>query len=352
MVIDSVWLPILLTVGGGLGLLSVLMLGLCFWYRRRRILRQQTRKRIIEQYRTALFDWIGGETPPLDPPGRENEWRHLIALWNNLYEKVGQSEHDQLRKAADNLGLGEKAREFLDSNETDKRITAVITLGHLGDTDHLDRIEELTTSSVTILKMQSIKALTNLEPKRALTKIYDDLVDNPNQSHNYYMDFCRTIDPAQLTRVTLDRLGSVADETKPRLIPFLEFGKNKPVRTYLREQLNQVENPEILSACLKVLRKVGTPSDQILVAHHLSHSADFVRIQAARALGAIGNSEVVDELKQALSDSNWWVRCRAAESLVQLPTTNLDELKKLTAQLDDQDARQALQSAIDEVDIG
>lgn len=351
MVIDSSWLPILIGVGGALGLLSVLMLALCYWLRRRRTLREQTRERVIDRYRPTLFDWIGGETPPLDPPDSDDEWIYLISLWNDLYEKVGQSEHDHLRRAADELGLDDRARELLDANDTKKRITGVITLGHLGATDHVASIDQFTTSSVTILKMQSIKALTILEPERALNKIYDDLVDNPNQSHNYYIGFCRSIDPDRLTPVTLDRLESVPGDARSRIIPFLELGKNDPVRTYLRSELKRSDDPEILSACLKVLRKVGEPSDQALVARYLSHSADFVRVQAARALGSIGTSDVIDELMEALSDSNWWVRCRAAQSLVQLPSTGINELKNRLSTLEKSHARQALESAMDEVDV-
>lgn len=352
MVIDSSWIPILVGVGFGLVLLSAVMLAFCYWYRRKRRIRREIRDDVVNKYRTLLFDWIAGENPTLEPPEQELEWIFLTSLWNDLYQKVGPSEHDRLREAADELDLQSKARKLLESHSTDQQITGVITLGHLGDTERINQIEALTESSAKILKMRSIKALSVLKPKLALKKIYDDLVENPHQSQNYYLGFCRNIDTNIITEVTLERLETVPADARSRIVPFLELADNQQSREYINDQLEQTDRPEILSACLKVLRKIGDPSDQKTVVPYLSHTADFVRIQAARTLGAIGNSEVVDVLIEKLSDSNWWVRYRAAEALVQIPSTSTEELKHILSKLTQTQSRRALEAAITEVEIG
>ncbi len=349
---DSTWLTVLVVGGLGLFLLSVLMLGLCFWYRRKRKLREEKRERVNSFYRPLFFEWIAGATPELKAPDDNEEWIILISLWNDLYEKVGSSEREQLRGAADELNLKEKARELMEKESIEHQITAVITLGNLGDEQSLEMVKTLSESSATILKMQSIKALSNLKPQIALKKIYEDLANNPNQSPNYYKGFCRLMDRDVLTEVTLDWLEEVGPGPRSRIIPFLEYARNDPARQFLSQELSRNDEPELLSACLKVLRKIGSPSEEPIVASYLDHEVDFVRIQAARTLGSIGTETSREYLLESLSDPNWWARLRAAQSLVQLPSTSLDDLQSILPQLSEEAAQNALQSALAEAKVG
>jgi HEAT repeat protein len=80
------------------------------------------------------------------------------------------------------------------------------------------------------------------------------------------------------------------------------------------------------------------------------HSAWQVRTQAAITLGRVGDSSDTERLAQLLMDTHWWVRYRAAQSLLSLPFTDQDRLAAMVAQLPDRYAREMAQQVFAESD--
>ncbi len=83
-------------------------------------------------------------------------------------------------------------------------------------------------------------------------------------------------------------------------------------------------------ALSRALQKVESPLQKESVLPFLNYPVDFVRLQAAKALGRIGNGTDLGRLRPVLSDPADWVRRRAAESIWKLlPKTDLHDLKNL-----------------------
>jgi hypothetical protein len=351
MGIETAWFPFLIITGLSLFLLSLVTLGVCYWLRRQRNLRARAKKEVVQTYRPLLYDWIAGEKPSLTPPDQRHNQIHLVALWNDIFRIVGSPERNYLLKAAEELKLASMAVPLLDSNKTEEQLTGVLTLARLGNTECIETIRRFTESSKPLLKMQSLKAMAVLEPREAVERIFDDLIANSGRPINYYLGVCRSIEIDLLADAVLGHLEEADPEAKPRIIPFLELVPNDDARDYICDTLAGTSEPEVLSACLKVLRKIGDPRLESLVAECLEHPAYFVRTQAARTLGSIGTSNVTEPLLEALKDPNWWVRYRAAESLVKLPSTTLPQLKADIATLNELESRNALEAAVAEVDL-
>lgn len=351
MGIETAWFPFLIITGLSLFLLSLVTLGVCYWLRRQRNLRARAKKEVVQTYRPLLYDWIAGEKPSLTPPDQRHNQIHLVALWNDIFRIVGSTERNYLLNAAEELNLASMAAPLLDSNKTEEQLTGVLTLARLGNTECIETIRRFTESSKPILKMQSLKALAVLEPREAVEKMFEDLVDNPGRPINYYLAFCRSIETGVLVDIAFEHLEESDPAAKSRIIPFLALVPKDDARNYIDDTLAETSEPEVLSACLKVLRKIGDPRSESLVADCLEHPAYFVRTQAARTLGSIGTSDVTEPLLKALQDPNWWVRYRAAESLVKLPSTTLPQLKADIDTLNGLESRRALEAAVSEVDI-
>jgi HEAT repeat protein len=71
-------------------------------------------------------------------------------------------------------------------------------------------------------------------------------------------------------------------------------------------------------------------------------------MQAAVLLGRIGRPADAGRLEKLLTDREWWVRYRAAQSLLRLPTLRREDLEPIRSRLRDPYACDALELAMAE----
>jgi uncharacterized protein (DUF2336 family) len=109
-----------------------------------------------------------------------------------------------------------------------------------------------------------------------------------------------------------------------------------------------VHDPEVLAACLRLLKSA---EDLLVVRECLSHEDFRVRVQAAAALGRIGEASDEELLVPLLSDTEWWVRYRAAQALSRLPYLPEPKLKTIQAAQPDPFARDILAQVMAEVQL-
>nr|WP_308633763.1 HEAT repeat domain-containing protein [Massilia sp. YIM B02769] len=99
---------------------------------------------------------------------------------------------------------------------------------------------------------------------------------------------------------------------------------------------------------IAALRSVRTPETIADVRALLAHEDWQVRVQAARALGRIGERADAERLVALLGDAQWWVRYRAAQALLELPALSGADLAALHASLTDRFAADMLAQAMAE----
>jgi HEAT repeat protein len=101
-------------------------------------------------------------------------------------------------------------------------------------------------------------------------------------------------------------------------------------------------------AALRGVLQPDTIDDvRALLAHH-----DWqVRVQAARALGRIGERADAQQLLALLADPQWWVRYRAAQALVDLPALSRQDCKSMCAALTDRFAADMLAQVLAEREL-
>jgi HEAT repeat protein len=77
-----------------------------------------------------------------------------------------------------------------------------------------------------------------------------------------------------------------------------------------------------------------------------------VRLQAARALGHIGDASDLPRLQGMLCDSQWWVRYRAAQALSRLPGLDHEGMQRIRAAQNDRFACDVLDQVMAERNMG
>jgi len=75
---------------------------------------------------------------------------------------------------------------------------------------------------------------------------------------------------------------------------------------------------EITAKSLQALSRLGDRRAEGVIIRNLSSTEKGIRVQAARAAGALALSEALPQLAALLEDDDWWVRFRAGEALARL----------------------------------
>ena len=75
---------------------------------------------------------------------------------------------------------------------------------------------------------------------------------------------------------------------------------------------------------------------------YLHHESWQVRVKAVNVLGRLGGAHDYARLLPLLSDSEWWVRYRAAKALCSLPGIEMSQIKGLSKKHADEFARDML----------
>jgi len=124
------------------------------------------------------------------------------------------------------------------------------------------------------------------------------------------------LEPVQFTEVRLAAIEALAGTGDYSLVPVIA-----------NLALKAGEDTEELPRYLHALGKLGHPAARPAVLHGLSSKAMAARAAAAGAAGRIMLIESVDRLAELLDDPEWWVRFRAAESLILLGEPGLAKLR-------------------------
>ncbi|MDQ7039940.1 MAG: HEAT repeat domain-containing protein [Rhodothermus sp.] len=92
---------------------------------------------------------------------------------------------------------------------------------------------------------------------------------------------------------------------------------NDPHSAYLAAQLLRQKTlpPELTQALLRLIAHAGTSTQQAAILPYLQHPNAAIRMEAVRALGAIGDEQHLAILARSLSDSSPWVALTAARAL-------------------------------------
>lgn len=278
---------------------------------------------------------MGDEVTTLPRLRRRDHWLFL-KLWNHFQESLRGDATTRLGEVAYRLGCQTIARKLLERGNRIEQLFAILTIGHMRD-------PAAWTSLCTQLirpnrngSLYAARALIQIDADKGARTVVPHLLQRADWEmarvaillHEYRDDLGRALIPTlpQLPPAQLLRALRLADALQLQvpcdlLLPWL-----------------QVDQPaEVLMAALRL-----APGQQALLAvRSLADHPDWrVRVQVARALGRLGTPEDALLLMRMVTDSQWWVRYRAAQALASMPFTTPDQLRGMLMSLPDRYARE------------
>jgi HEAT repeat protein len=231
-----------------------------------------------------------------------------------LHQSVRGEASAGLNRVGLALGCADMAHDLLRSGQRARQLLAILALGHLRDRKAWDGLLRASASADPATSVHALWALVQIDPAQAARELAPLLLRRDDWALSQVAKILQDAHP-HWTPVLVAALPQLPPERIPGALRLLE-GLRATVPAPLLHGLLRHDAVDVLIA---VLRMAAVPDMLDLVRSHLGHADWRVRLQAARALGRIGDASDVPRLQGMLGDSQWWVRYRAAQALADMP---------------------------------
>jgi HEAT repeats len=272
----------------------------------------------------------------------------LLREWCRFRAQIRGESTEVLEELAKDLGLLGTARRLLRKRSISNRLLAVQALGYLRDTDSWASIEELLAHPNVPISIMAATALTHIDAERAIPIVIPAICERKRWPRTQIGRILSVAGPDNVTQVLCRSIESANDEDATCLLQFFESAYMNEMDSLAARLLTTRSDPGLLAAALKAVR--GHLPDPVI--HRLAtNRVWYVRMQAANLLGRFGRREDYAVLEPLLSDSEWWVRYRAAQAITKLPFLGPNALRKLCNRQTDRYAHGAMQHALAEAGL-
>ncbi|HZW23749.1 HEAT repeat domain-containing protein [Noviherbaspirillum sp.] len=329
----------------GMGALALtLLLGAQIVYLRMSLRRhERLEKAVIATWRPLLMAAVA-DAPPADLPALPSRERiPFLRLWLHLHQSVRGEASAGLNTVGLRLECDAIARGLLRDGNRAERLLAVLVSGHLRDASAWPELMRLARSADSAVAMQAFWALVQVDAEQAMkemmpvvlrredwamSQVAGILQDAREVCASYLSDALMQLEPEHLLRAL-----HVAEALRVA------------VPAGLLAALLHHEDAEMAAAALRLTHDPALLPDARV---HLAHPDWRVRVQAAKAVGRIGDRSDIERLRAMLGDREWWVRYRAAQALAGLPFLPPGEAEALVSTVDDRFAADMLRHVLAE----
>jgi HEAT repeat protein len=215
-------------------------------------------------------------------------------------------------------------------------LVALIAIGHLQSSKSFLRIEKLIDDKNPIISLCAARALMQIDPDQAISKFVPHIVSRNDWSQESVASILDEAGAERVSRELCEATLQANVDIAPRLIRFLASVSPESAAPIIRKTLLTSTDERLISTCLQVMT---TSSDLDCVRPLLEHPRWHLRMQAAVTLGRLGTPGDERRLVKILSDDQWWVRYRAAQALMKLPSVSTDAMRRILAAETDDYAR-------------
>ena len=304
--------------------------------------RERRAARAVERWRPLLNQAIVGEEPAL-PALAARERLPFLQLWAHLQASLRGEASEALNGVARRLGVDLLARDMLARGARDERLLATLVLGHLRDRAAWPQLLPLASAADSVLSLTALWALVRVDPEAAAAYLTPLFVEREDWALSHVAGILQQAS-GPVAQVLARILPELGEERLPRALRIAESLRVTLPAGVLAGALRSDSSAVVIAA----LRGVLTPDTLNEVRALLGHADWQVRVQAARALGRVGERSDVERLLALLADPQWWVRYRAAQALRDLPLLSRADLEAVRAALTDRFALDMLDQVLAE----
>jgi len=323
--------------------LSLVLLAVVAALRLQLLARERRLRRVIARWQPLLARTVAGERIAVPRLLSATERELVLPLWNEVRESIRGEAEARLDALARRAKLDRTARAMLAlRGPRKKRILAINTAGYLLAAECWDRLLALCRDPNPTISLTAVRAVMRVDPARALPELLPLMLARENWSLAHLVPLLRAADAGVLAETLERAMSRAAGGDLVRLLRLAEALPPDRTSTWAGRILEAGAPEPVIEAALRLVRD---PRDAPLVRRYLEHPGWQVRVRAIGALEHVAGADDVARLVAALGDREWWVRMRAARTLVRLPFLGEEELSRLREAVPDRFGRDALAHA-------
>lgn len=323
-------------------LLGLQIIGLRMAHRRS----QRRERQVIDKWRPVLGAALTDAPPDTLPPLHRHEQLLFLKLWLHLHASVRGHAHAALNDIGMRLQCDAFARNLLARGNRAQRLLALLALGHLRDRQAWDALMREAASTDSVVSLKALWALLQIDAPAALEIMMPVLLRREDWPLVQLAAIFK-VAPVSCAPALAAVLPALDEHALPRALR-LAHAIRAAVPDSLLVRLFGHGSVEVV---LAAMRLAASPAMLPQLRARVADADWRIRVQVARSLGRIGGPEDAELLRQMLHDEQWWVRYRAAQALVMLPSNDPAALHALHAGLADRYARDMLDQVMAEKGI-
>lgn len=272
----------------------------------------------------------------------------LLEEWNRARSVLSGSAVENLIELARRVDIPILANTLFNRVRIPSRVLAAQTFGHLRDTERFDDLVDLLDHSNTALSITAAHSLVEIDAAAAMRHVVPRIQERRDWPKNKVSSFLREAGSELISEPMYRAIRSADNDGKTYLLNFARLIESETKDALVADLIRESQDPGVLTAALKLVSGLrGVPR----IAALTRHEAWFVRMQAAKVLGRVGEREHLALLEALLDDPEWWVRYRAAQSIASLPFIGPNQLRAIRARQRDRYAHDILKQAMAEVGL-
>lgn len=330
-------------IGVGALALSLLMAGQIVYLRAALRRHQRRQKASIEKWRPLLNAALAQAAPESLPPLGRKEHFAFLQFWVHLQGSVRGEARDALNDIAYRLQCDAIARRLLHRRDRGEQLLGIMTLGHLRSRDAWSVLLDHASRPDSTTSLYALWALVQTDAAAAAARMAVPVIRRADWPLSQIVNILKDARDAWAPAL-IDALAGLDDERLPRALR-IAHALRIDIPAPLLSGLLLHDSVDVLAAALD---SAATPAMLPAVRAHQMNADWQVRVHVAKALGRIGDRSDIDRLRVLLSDSQWWVRYRAAQSLVDLPFLGKAEFDELCLNISDPFAGDMLKQVLAE----
>lgn len=289
----------------------------------------RNRRRFVARWRDVFAAALLGDGIPDDqvlPVIRRRDSTDLLEEWNRVRSVVDGKAVDNLIRLAERTGIPELARKLIRSRRLSARILAVQTIGHLRMAEFRDEIREMVNNDNTAISVTAAAALVDIDPDYGIGVIVPMINRRRDWPRNRVSVILRHAGSARISEPMYRAIRSENPSGQSYLLQFARLMESEILDALVDELLSGSHDPRVITASLNLVSGFkGVPR----IAALTQHEEWYVRMQAAKVLGRVGQEEHLSLLESLLDDPQWWVRYRAGQAISSLPFIGPNQLRAL-----------------------
>lgn len=312
-----------------------------------RILLNRSRRveaRFLATWQPLLSDPTANLAETIIPLLPAAHYRPFLKLWNKLVRASNGERREDMLDIAYALGCERYAKRLLAHGDRTERLLAIITLSHLRDISAWDALATQTLHADSVISINAFHALVQIDADTTACQLMPLLLARTDWPITHVASILQE-EQGAFMQPLIEAAGEIKSSHLIRTLRLIEALHIALPQTALLQLLNESNSVEIIIATLRITNDVSMlPRVRVFLRH-----ADWrLRVQAAKALGRIGEYSDINRLVPLLADNSWWVRYRSTQALVNMPFLSINEIAVLQSHLSDRFARDMLSQVIAE----